>query len=217
MRSFPQGAWCKWTTLIYRDAILWLFVWRQNPKFKTLINKLKIMNIWASVIAECSLGNRDGKAHRVIECILWVTKTNCWFGMVNEELGTAGTKGWSREPTLEGDSWKSGSSHPVCFKGPERNKALGLAVWIQCGGHFWPQKSVRIRQEGNRKMACLNDLFYRISDDFFPFFFFLFSIISLVGYCFSSLCFLHYLSMFPIFVCLPKSLEDSSLPSVEYG
>ena len=26
-----------------------------------------------------------------------------------------------------------------------------------------------------------------------------------------------YLSMFPIFVCLPKSLEDSSSPLVEYG
>ena len=49
-------------------------------------------------------------------------------GMVSEELGTAGTKGQSRRPTLEGDFWQSGRSHPVYFKGPERSKALGLAV-----------------------------------------------------------------------------------------
>ena len=49
-------------------------------------------------------------------------------GMVSEESGTAGTKGQSRKPTLEGDFWQSGRSHPVYFKGPERSKALGLAV-----------------------------------------------------------------------------------------
>ena len=72
-------------------------MWRQHPKFRTLINKLKIMNVWAAVVAECRLGNRDRKAHRVTEWLLWVTKTN-W----NAERGVG--KSWDQRPKREANS-----------------------------------------------------------------------------------------------------------------
>ena len=53
-----------------------------------------------------------------------------------EQVGISRTKGRSGKPTLKGDARFKGRSHHMDYMDPGRDKALGLAVWIQHRGLF---------------------------------------------------------------------------------